>query len=309
MAKSIVLIIHEVENGQMFEKILVALKARYTLVSISELEDLLLHNREFENVCHISFDDGHRSFYTKVFPMLRKHQVPVSLFVSPLVISSGSNYWFQEIEGYNEHVLKSLLSRHLNITIGAISKFSISAIFKCLPAGTISEIIEQYRQQTGCGPKAAQNINTDQLKEMETSGLVAIGAHTINHPVLKSQDDNSSRYEITESIKQLESILGHRVKYFAYPNGRPGLDFGEREINCLLENDITLAFSTALGHLSDKISPLCIPRMGFARMGLSPFNPFIYFRLNAGKKWINIKAFGKSSEEKVRRKVKSALGI
>lgn len=98
------------------------------------------------------------------------------------------------------------------------------------------------------------------------------------------------------------------MNYFAYPNGRPGLDFGEREISYLKENNIALAFSTELGHLSVNTNPFSIPRMGFASMGLSPSNPIIYFRLNAGKKWINIKAVGKPSEKEVRQKIKRILG-
>lgn len=183
------------------------------------------------------------------------------------------------------------------------------AIFKCLPVNTIKEIIGQYQQQAGCNTKASENINIDQVKEMAASGLVTFGAHTINHPVLANEDETGCRYEIGESIRQLELILGHPVKYFAYPNGRPGFDFGEREIGFLKQNNISLAFSTELDHISVNTNPLSIPRMGFAGMGLSPSNPLIYFRLNAGKKWINIKAIGMPSENAVRKEIKTILGI
>ena len=71
MAKSVALVFHKEENGPLFEKILVALKARYSLVSAAELEDLLLKKKELKSVCHISFDDGYKSFYTVVFPKLK----------------------------------------------------------------------------------------------------------------------------------------------------------------------------------------------------------------------------------------------
>lgn len=308
MAKSLVLVFHKEENGPLFEKIIVALKARYNLVSAAQLEDLLLKKKELKNICHISFDDGYKSFYTVVFPILKKYYVPVSLFVSPEIIVSQKNYWFQEIEGYDEDQLKNILARQLNISYNSICKFSIMAIFKSLPANTIKHIIRQYQQQAGSNTKVSENINIDQVKEMAASGLVTVGAHTINHPVLANEEDAQCRYEIEESIKQLESILGHPVKYFAYPNGRPGFDFGEREISYLKENNITLAFSTELDHISVNSNPLSIPRMGFATMGLSPANLLIYFRLNAGKKWINIKEIGKPSEKEVRRKIKTIIG-
>jgi peptidoglycan/xylan/chitin deacetylase (PgdA/CDA1 family) len=307
MAKSLVLVFHKEENGPLFEKIIIALKARYTLVPVAQLKDLLLNKKELKKVCHISFDDGYKSFYTVVFPILKKYKVPVSLFVSPEIIIAEKNYWFQEIEGYDEVLLKNILAQHLNISYNSICRFPIKAIFKCLPVSTIKEIIEHYQQQTSCGIKDSENINIDQLKEMSSSGLVTIGAHTINHPVLANESDAGCRYEIAESIKLLESILSHPVKYFAYPNGWPGLDFGEREINYLKETNITLAFSTELDHLTANTNPLSISRMGFARMGLSPFNPLIYFRLNAGKKWINIKAFGKPPENELRQKIRTII--
>ena len=308
MTKSLVLLFHKEDDGILFEKIVIALKARYKFVSVEELENLLLKKKKLKNICHISFDDGYKSFYTTIYPILQKHKVPVSLFVSPEVIKMEKNFWFQEIKGYDEALLKRILAEQLNISCKSIIRFSIMAIIKCLPANTINNIVRQYQLLTGCGIKASENINTYQLKEMSSSGLVTVGAHTINHPVLANENDNGSRYEIEQSIKQLESILGQPVKYFAYPNGRPGFDFGEREISYLKENNIALAFSTELDTLSTHTNPLSIPRMGFARMGLSPFNPFIYFRLNRGKKWINIKAIGKPSEKAIRKQIKTLLG-
>ena len=307
MAKSIVLVFHKEDDGPLFEKIIVALKARYKLVSAAELKDLLVKKEEVKNICHISFDDGYKSFYTVIFPVLQKHKIPVSLFVSPQVIILDKNYWFQEMEGYNEALLKNIIAGRLNVSSDLLGRFSIMAIFKCLPANTINDIIVQYQQQTGTGIKASENISINQLKEMSSSGLITVGAHTINHPVLANETDSGCRYEIEGSIKQLESILGQPVKYFAYPNGRPGFDFDEREISYLKENKITLAFSTELAHISTNTNPLSIPRMGFARMGLSPSNPLIYFRLHLGKKWINLKAIGKASEKAMRRQIKTIM--
>jgi peptidoglycan/xylan/chitin deacetylase (PgdA/CDA1 family) len=262
MAKSLVLVFHKEENGPLFEKIIVALRAKYHVVSAAELEELLLQKKELKNICHVSFDDGYQSFYTIIFPILKKYKIPVSLFISPDIVASNRNYWFQEIEGYDEALLKSILAKQLNIHRDMISSFGKTAIFKCLPAQVIKNVICAYQQQAGCDSKASENINANQLKEMAASGLVAIGAHTINHPVLKNESDAVCRHEISDSIKQLELMLGYPVKYFAYPNGRPGLDFGEREINLLKENNVTLAFSTELDHLTANTNPYGLCKNG-----------------------------------------------
>ena len=303
------MVFHKEENSHLFEKIILALKARYELVSVARLQELLLDKKEIKNICHISFDDGEKSFYNIIFPILKKQQVPVSLFVSPDLINSNGNFWFQEMEGYDEKIIKNILSQLLNISVDKMKKYSSSSILKCLPFSKIKRVAELYRQQTNCGKKAPQNMNADQLREVEASGLVTIGAHTLNHPVLKNEDDETCSYEIRESINKLELLLGHPITYFAYPNGRPGIDFGEREISCLRANKIVMAFSTELHHLNAKTNLLSIPRMSFARMGLSPSNPLIAFRLNLGKRWIDIKSIGKQSEKKVREQIGKLLNL
>lgn len=307
MKKSIILNFHNEENGALFEKIILALKARYRLVSIEELARLLQAKKIPCNICHITFDDGERSFYTTIFPVLQKHNVPVSLFVSPAIISGNKNFWFQEIQGYDQSILKNIIAAKLQVQPEKLAPYTCQQLFKNLTYAEIADIIGTYQAQTGCGIKKPFSMSVAEIKEVEASGLVTIGAHTINHPILSNESDERSRYEITSSIQQLAEMLGHPIRYFAYPNGRPGMDFGEREMQYLEGNNIALAFSTGLNTLTENINPLNIPRMGFARMGLSPSNPLIYFRLSLGSRWFNIRSIFTPSEQRIRQKIAALL--
>lgn len=302
-----VLYFHNEEDGVLFEKIILALKSRYQLVSAVALEQLILQGKELNNICHISFDDGEQSFYTVVFPILVKHQVPVSLFLSPTIITTRKNFWFQEIRGYDSTIMKQIIAAQLQIAAEKIANFSYQDILKSLTIDEINGIIDTYQQQTACGQKNYLNMSLEEVLEVDRSGLVSIGAHTLNHPILKNEDDTGCYTEITASIKKLEELLLHPVKYFAYPNGRPEIDYGEREMNCLKEAGITMGFSAELNCLSPADNMMSLPRMGFARMGLSPSNPLIYFRLALGKKWIDIKSIARPSENKIRRKINAVL--
>lgn len=51
------------------------------------------------------------------------------------------------------------------------------------------------------------------------AGGHAIGAHSLTHRVLATLDAEAQRQEIRESRRQLEAILGSRVRSFAYPVG------------------------------------------------------------------------------------------
>ena len=69
---------------------------------------------------------------------------------------------------------------------------------------------------SGSHPK----MTWDQLKEIDTTGLVEIGGHTCSHPGdLKSLPEDVQERELTKSKALLEDQLGHPVPFLAYPVG------------------------------------------------------------------------------------------
>lgn len=63
------------------------------------------------------------------------------------------------------------------------------------------------------------NLDTWQLKEIASSGLVEIGAHTMNHAYLSGLSRPRIESEVVQSKKYLEKILGIKIVSFAYPGG------------------------------------------------------------------------------------------
>lgn len=58
-----------------------------------------------------------------------------------------------------------------------------------------------------------------EVQELAQSGLVEVGAHTVNHVYLKGSPRITAEYEIRESKKMLEELIGSPVVSFAYPSG------------------------------------------------------------------------------------------
>jgi peptidoglycan/xylan/chitin deacetylase (PgdA/CDA1 family) len=48
---------------------------------------------------------------------------------------------------------------------------------------------------------------------------IEVGAHSVSHPRLDEIGDDKASAEIADSATQLEDMLGHRVRTFAYPHG------------------------------------------------------------------------------------------
>jgi peptidoglycan/xylan/chitin deacetylase (PgdA/CDA1 family) len=102
-------------------------------------------------------------------------------------------------------------------------------------------------------------MTPEMIRNLAQQGI-EIGAHTVSHPILTSLSDASARHEIAEGKRQLEAILGKPVRYFAYPNGKHGMDFDERHVAMAREVGFDAAFSTALGAASSAHDPYALPR-------------------------------------------------
>ena len=257
---------HAVSDAEWFEKVILFLKSRYNMVSIQTINEYMSESLELNNLCHITVDDGDSSFYKNIYPVLKKHNIPASIYVSPKIAIAKSNFWFQEIEGYNQTELKRIIADMSNIPLNSLIKFNAFSIFKTRTIYQIHEIIKRYCKISNTSGKIFQNMTVDNLKEVEQSGLVTIGAHTINHPILRNEDDTTSKFEINESVNELSNLLNHEIKYFAYPNGIPDLDFSEREMSYLTESGIKLAFSTASKNLTSTENAMCLPRFAISNI-------------------------------------------
>ena len=57
------------------------------------------------------------------------------------------------------------------------------------------------------------------LREMQDSGVIEFGSHTMTHPNLKKLPLEDAAWELAESKKQIEAALGVEMCAFAYPYG------------------------------------------------------------------------------------------
>ena len=102
-------------------------------------------------------------------------------------------------------------------------------------------------------------MTDEQVRNLADNGIY-IGAHTINHPILASTDDAQARNEIAGSKRQLEAILQRPVEAFAYPNGKPGPDYGVAHRDMVRELGFSVALSTHWGAAVSASDPLQLPR-------------------------------------------------
>jgi len=301
--KNIIATFHNVTNKTWFDDTIKFLSENYKLIATDDLH-LLMHNgKPFTNMVHLTVDDGILSFYEVIFPVLQKYHVPATLFVSPMIIAEQKNFWWQTDKGLNQEKMVQIIADEISISSSKIRELPYHLILKCLPIDRIQRILEQYYQRNDIVALSPKNMTIDQLIEVEKSGLVTIGAHTINHPILSNESDEAAEYEIASSISELQSILGHPVNYFAYPNGLPDLDFGRREIEILRKSQIKLAFAGEFRSFNHKSDHFSMPRMGFSHGSKKTMQ----LKLMMDSLWPLLKALRNIPEERIRKRISNLI--
>jgi peptidoglycan/xylan/chitin deacetylase (PgdA/CDA1 family) len=291
---------HVIQDSYWMEKILKVLIRYYKIVSVEDLRRFYLQGQDIRNACHITVDDGDISVYTHLFPLLKKYRVPISIYVSPMTVITGRNFWFQEIEGYDlEHLLRNYNDKY-NTRHEFVGKNQVYGLVKSLKLKEIHELIDEFKALNRISYKPRRCMTLDQLKELKASGLVEIGAHTMHHPILSNETVETVREEIQQSIEKLGEMLGEKVKYFAYPNGVPVYDFGLREMDVLSDCGIELAFSTQAKNFTIDDHPLSVPRRGITKGG----SVFVLAKLALGDGWEGLKRLLKGKQEPDFRRMK-----
>lgn len=85
-----------------------------------------------------------------------------------------------------------------------------------------------------------EKLTSLQIREMQDSGLVEFGAHTMHHINLTTLDDDAAGEEIIQSKEAVEKITGVACKSFSYPFGR----YEEKHVEMVREAGFTSAVTT-----------------------------------------------------------------
>jgi len=258
-------------HAQRFDEMLGWLKSWFTVLPLGEAVVRLNEGRLPARAAVITFDDGYADNATEAMPLLVKHGLTGTFFVSAAFLN-GSCMW-------NDGVIETLRQAH-------VETLDLAAIDPVLPQEKLSLATPEHRRAAidrvlgaikylpfdqrldlvsrlarACGMELPRDLmmSPDQLRGMQAAGMT-IGAHTLTHPILATLDDAAARHEIGESRRVLQDITGQRIGLFAYPNGKPGQDYSLRSRDLVKEAGFDAAVSTAWGTASQGCDLFQLPR-------------------------------------------------
>ena len=105
-----------------------------------------------------------------------------------------------------------------------LKQFNMKATFYIINGGQESDWCigagRQYHLPSqppgGCGDGY---LTWDQIRQLDKSGLIDIGGHTVDHENLASLSPSEQQFEIDASKTGIEKEIGHPIYDFAYPYG------------------------------------------------------------------------------------------
>lgn len=92
------------------------------------------------------------------------------------------------------------------------------------------------------GEGKREHLAPEDITEMSEYGI-EFGSHTLNHKLLHQATDEEVEFEVTESKKEIENLLGKPCRVFAYPAGF----FTGAAQNAVRRAGYIAAFSTVYG--------------------------------------------------------------
>ena len=216
-------------------------------------------------VC-VTFDDGYADNEIHAMPVLKKYDIPATVFVSTGFLNGGRMWNDSVIE-----VLRSCEDDILDLREIDLDCYTLHSIEQRMDA--VDSILRQIKhfdpkkrlalvnEIQKRGPKLPDDLmlTDSQIQSLANNG-VTIGAHTVNHPILSSVSDETARREIRDSKLYLETLLQESVDVFAYPNGRPVLDYGIEHRNLVSELGFKVAVSTHWGVSTAQSDSYQLPR-------------------------------------------------
>lgn len=237
----------------LFEQQLIWLKRYFNPVSLAEGLQLQQQGQLPKGSVAITVDDGYVDCYTKIFPLLEKHQLTATFFISTSGLKTGF-LWDELISSAILTLNKNVMELTFDEVVFPLTTYNqrltcckkIIERVKYCSLTKRETLITHLLTQTGQPELSHQFLNEAQILSLHKAGM-EIGAHTVNHPILTCEDDNVVKHEIVESKLHLEKITNQPVKFFAYPNGKSHIDFTTNHQNIVKECGFEAAFTTDWG--------------------------------------------------------------
>lgn len=237
-----------------FESHMKLLASEFRVLPLSEACERLVQGELPARAACITFDDGYADNEQVALGILRRLNLQATFFVSTGYSNGGAMFNDIVIEAVRcarsgTHDLSALGLGIHKLEDNTSRRAALDALImqlKYRPVCVRKDLAERVAEKLGVAVPANLMLSPRQIRRLHSEGM-EIGGHTVNHPILAKLSEDEARAEIVDNKRRLEEITGAPVRLFAYPNGKPGQDYGPQHVRLVKEAGFAAAVSTVRG--------------------------------------------------------------
>jgi peptidoglycan/xylan/chitin deacetylase (PgdA/CDA1 family) len=231
------------------------------IISLDDMHERMTSGRRSRRFVCLTFDDGYRDNLRWAYPLLKQFNLPFALYIPTSFPDRIGELWWLALE----RVIAQ--NTRVGLTVNGEDRF-----FECRTIGekrqlyseiygylrsmkTEEEMRKVVRDLAVCHRVDIAAIceeecmTWEEIGELAKDPLVTIGAHTVNHVMLKKvPDDNAARAEMEMSRSVIEAAIGISPEHLSYPVGDK-TSAGPREFQTAIELGFKTAVTTRPGVL------------------------------------------------------------
>lgn len=243
------------------------LQRHFTVLPLLEAVQMLRLNRLPPRAVSVTFDDGYADNATVALPILRQYRIPATVFVAAAYLNGGRMWNDTVIESLRVYGGQALDLSFLEMPaypteteeLRRKAAYSIIANLKYLEPGRRKKVADYIAEVSDSSLPNNLMLTTEQLLTLHQQGI-EIGGHTFSHPILSCLSPNQARDEIMRGKTELEAIIDNPLRLFAYPNGRPDMDYSQEHVALVKQAGFEAAVSTSWGVSSPRTDFFQMPR-------------------------------------------------
>jgi peptidoglycan/xylan/chitin deacetylase (PgdA/CDA1 family) len=256
----------EVDSRQ-FDAMMGWVKQGFTVLPLYDAVERLKQGNLPAAAAAITFDDGYADNHDIALPILQRHGLTATFFIATGFLDGGRMFNDTVIESVRRYSQPGLdltrigLGTHDTRTLAA-KRQAIPTLLnqvKYLPPVQRLETVSAIAEIAGVILPDDLMMTSPQVKALHQAGM-SIGAHTVRHPIVANLAVDEAAHEIADSRDYLQSLLGERVTLFAYPNGKPNIDYRYEQVEVVRRMGFMAAVSTAWGVAKQDSDCFQLPR-------------------------------------------------
>ncbi|MFN8348948.1 MAG: polysaccharide deacetylase family protein [Spirosomataceae bacterium] len=215
-------------SERLLEQQVIYFKKNFHLVSLSQYYEGNLPNDKL-TIC-LTFDDGYANNFTRVLPILEKHQVPATFFITAIRAKGYAYLWtdYYDMLRFSvnrlEYQGKTYRKNNLKNFISQESGEPLNRQLRQLSFDEIEDFIRETTLKTGLKMTDFPDdyhlqMTAEQIKTMAQSPFATIGSHTSTHADVTVRPMDEAMEEMRFSKEWLENTTQKEIEAFAFPYG------------------------------------------------------------------------------------------